>query len=506
MTSAQFSSIAAIEGTWYNFLSIVGPTIDLRGKNLSQVWSIDAADGVTVYANSLSNLDDFNAFSNKGEILRFFGTLSDADRAAAHRMGYDTVVDDTENATTNPPPVITNLSGERKLVRPGQIVLLDSLSDATATDDEGTIRRVIVETHDPMDYVRIVATDRLTFVKSDPGGFKMFFDGVEIGNHSKYIGYGSAGYLYFHFDESAPSEAVQYVLRHIEFVRGANSRHDNVVTVSVYDRGGRQTSASVIMEGIDGAEPSPSNLTPISPRFVLSGPISESAALNTVIGTFNSMDPDGDKLTYSINNTYGGLFKVENNALVLNGALDFEQRSSYTFVLTVSDGRGGVSNSTFSVRINDRQSEIASGTAADDRIFGNKGKDRLSGGLGNDTLRGGLDNDVLTGGAGRDTFLFDTKPNKKSNFDRVVDFNGNDDVIALENGIFTKLAKTGTLKKGAFFSGAKAHDADDRIIFNKKTGILYYDQDGSGSKAAWEIAQFDRPSKIKIGYSDFIVL
>lgn len=506
MTSAQFSSISAIEGTWYNFLYIVGPTVDLRGKTLSQVWAIDAADGVTVYANSLTNLDDFDAFSNKGETLRFFGTLSASDRAAAHRMGYDTVVDITEQSTTNPSPVITNLAGERKLVRPGQIVLLDTSSDASATDDEGTIRRVIVETSDPIDYVRIVATDRLTFIKEEHGGFDMFFDGIDIGNHSKYSGFG--GYLYFHFDESAPSEAVQYVLHHIEFVRGANSRHDNVVTVTVSDRGGRQASANVIMEGVDGVEvePDPFNIHPTYPSFAQNGPISEAAALHSVIGTFNSMDPDGDRLTYSISNTYGDLFKVENNSLLLNGALDFEQRSFYTFHVSVSDGKGGVNNSSFSINITDVISEIKTGTAADEKILGNKGKDKLSGGSGHDTLGGGVGNDILTGGAGKDTFLFATKPNKKSNYDRIVDFSTKDDTVALEKYVFTKIGKTGKLKKEAYFSGPKAHDSDDRIIFNKKSGTLYYDQDGSGSKAAWEIAKFDKPSKLKMSYSDFIVI
>ena len=37
-------------------------------------------------------------------------------------------------------------------------------------------------------------------------------------------------------------------------------------------------------------------------------------------------------------------------------------------------------------------------------------------------LSGGLGNDKLAGGAGKDVFVFDTKPNKTTNVDHIVDF------------------------------------------------------------------------------------
>ena len=44
----------------------------------------------------------------------------------------------------------------------------------------------------------------------------------------------------------------------------------------------------------------------------------------------------------------------------------------------------------------------------------------------------------------------------------------------------------GTLKAGAFWSNntGRAHDRDDRIIYDKDSGVLYYDADGTGSAKA----------------------
>ena len=63
--------------------------------------------------------------------------------------------------------------------------------------------------------------------------------------------------------------------------------------------------------------------------------------------------------------------------------------------------------------------------------------------------------------------------------DRIVDFKAVDDTVRLENQVFGALA-TGLLSSTAFFTGPAAHDATDRIIYNKTTGALLYDADGYG--------------------------
>lgn len=140
--------------------------------------------------------------------------------------------------------------------------------------------------------------------------------------------------------------------------------------------------------------------------------------------------------------------------------------------------------------------------------MGTKNKDRLIGGLGNDKLFGKLGKDVMIGGAGKDVFVFDTKPDARKNVDWVADFNVADDTIWLDNkyfkigkGTFSKPVK---LNKKMFWTGTKAHDADDRIIYNKKTGALLYDEDGTGDKAAIKIATLS--SKLKLSNLDFFAV
>ncbi|MBZ6077521.1 calcium-binding protein [Microvirga puerhi] len=158
------------------------------------------------------------------------------------------------------------------------------------------------------------------------------------------------------------------------------------------------------------------------------------------------------------------------------------------------------------------------GNAANNTLSGNDGANILYGGAGNDVLygyggndriHGGLGADRLSGGTGRDIFVFDTNPKTKGNTDKILDFNVKDDSIYLENKYF-KIGSKGTLAKPAalsskmFYVGAKAHDKDDRIIYDKKKGVLYYDDDGSGSHKAVVFATLSK--NLKMTYHDFFAI
>ncbi|WP_210497223.1 calcium-binding protein [Microvirga antarctica] len=149
------------------------------------------------------------------------------------------------------------------------------------------------------------------------------------------------------------------------------------------------------------------------------------------------------------------------------------------------------------------------GNAFANAIFGNAGANKVSGQAGNDALYGGLGKDILTGGAGRDAFAFTTKLNKVLNVDQIKDFNVKDDSVWLDNSIFKGIGSGSAthptkIKAAAFFAGKEAHDSSDRILYDKASGALFYDQDGTGGSAPVKFAQLSKG--VALTASDFFVI
>ncbi len=147
--------------------------------------------------------------------------------------------------------------------------------------------------------------------------------------------------------------------------------------------------------------------------------------------------------------------------------------------------------------------ENAKGGPGRDVIVGNQGDNILRGGRGSDRLFGLDGEDILIGGPGRDYFVFDTRPNRADNLDRIADFSVVRDTIVLENAVFTKVGKAGKLSAAAFWSGSHAHDSTDRVIYDKTFGKLFYDADGIGKVAPVQVAQL--PKGLKMTAADFII-
>ena len=143
--------------------------------------------------------------------------------------------------------------------------------------------------------------------------------------------------------------------------------------------------------------------------------------------------------------------------------------------------------------------------AADDELFGGLGDDRLSGGAGNDRLSGGEGRDTLTGGKGQDLFVFDVLETT-ANRDVITDFVAADDMIALSAELFDQLVAdaSGALASTAFGVGTRATTPDQRIIYNNKTGGLFYDSDGSGAEAAVQLAVLQTKPTLNVDH--FVVI
>lgn len=147
--------------------------------------------------------------------------------------------------------------------------------------------------------------------------------------------------------------------------------------------------------------------------------------------------------------------------------------------------------------------ENLSGGSGHDRFTGNSAANTLNGGAGNDTLDGGAGKDVLTGGSGRDTFVF-KDPLGSANVNKITDYDKAYDSIQLDNRYMSKLGGAGRLSSSKFVLGTKALDADDCVIYDRSTGKLYYDADGSGAGAQVLIAQFT--NKAALAYSEFTII
>jgi Ca2+-binding RTX toxin-like protein len=274
------------------------------------------------------------------------------------------------------------------------------------------------------------------------------------------------------------------------------------IVVRVTDAGGISVDKTFTIAVTDANE-APAALT------LTGGFVQELAASATLVGVLGAGDPDaGDGLTYMLLDNADGRFTLGTDpdtgltrVLVANGAkLDFEQAPSHQITVRVTDRGGLTRDQAFTITIGDVSVETLTGTSGSNVLTGGAGQDRLSGGLGRDTL---------TGGGGQDVFVFDTKPGS-SNLDRITDFNPRDDALWLDNAIFKALGKAGSvtkpalLKSGFFYAGAAAHDSSDRLIYNKKTGALFYDADGTGAAKPVQIATLAK--KLALSHKDFFVI
>jgi Ca2+-binding RTX toxin-like protein len=142
------------------------------------------------------------------------------------------------------------------------------------------------------------------------------------------------------------------------------------------------------------------------------------------------------------------------------------------------------------------------GGSGADQLEGAQGLDDLDGDAGDDVINGGFGRDQLRGGGQDDTFVFDVSPTS-ANRDTIADFYAPQDVIHLDNAIFTTLT-LGTLAASRFKVGAAATDANDRIIYNDATGAIFYDSNGNAAGGSLQIATLQ--NKPVISNVDFVVI
>jgi len=136
--------------------------------------------------------------------------------------------------------------------------------------------------------------------------------------------------------------------------------------------------------------------------------------------------------------------------------------------------------------------------------MGNTLANRIIGNSGHNTLDGGPGNDTLTGRAGPDLFRFASALNGSTNVDRVTDFNVLEDAIALHYTAFPAFTISDfMLESSRFHVGTSATTVLHRIVYNPKSGALFYDADGSGSVTAVRFATL--PANLALKNSHFLI-
>lgn len=148
------------------------------------------------------------------------------------------------------------------------------------------------------------------------------------------------------------------------------------------------------------------------------------------------------------------------------------------------------------------------GNALANTITGNRGTNTLAGLGGADTLDGGAGRDTLSGGAGRDSFVFSSPLNPDTNVDLIRDWGagGTSDLIRLDNDVFTELRTPGALTTAAFTTGKVASTAEQRIVYDRSTGELYYDPDGSGPAAQVHFATIGTTTHPTLTAAAFLIV
>ena len=132
-----------------------------------------------------------------------------------------------------------------------------------------------------------------------------------------------------------------------------------------------------------------------------------------------------------------------------------------------------------------RDCEDVLGTAGADVITGDGKANEIAAWFGSDTLKGG---------GGKDVFTFDGGVNS-GDVDLILDFDVKDDQIRLNGAVFNQIG-LGDLDENAFRAGTGPKDASDRIVYDQKSGNLFYDPDGTGAQAVALIATFDNGAKL----------
>ena len=267
-----------------------------------------------------------------------------------------------------------------------------------------------------------------------------------------------AGNYVFHYEHIKPETLMPLDIEAIQYLYGANTTYNNTNTVYKFDPA--RPFIKTIWDGGGTDTISIANFT-------------RGSTIKLQAGAFSSINIPSDSAPPGFTETNTGIYNGTDNLAI-----------AYDTVIENAIGGSG----------NDK----LIGNHAANNLQGGAGNDTLDGNKGKDTLDGGNGTDKLIGGAGSDIFIL----THRSGVDTISDFSVIDDTIWLRG--FSGLKISGPLAESRFVLGNQALDANDLILYDAPTGILFYDSDGNGSAAAVKIAVVG--ANLEITHADLTVV
>jgi Ca2+-binding RTX toxin-like protein len=185
---------------------------------------------------------------------------------------------------------------------------------------------------------------------------------------------------------------------------------------------------------------------------------------------------------------------LDNQPRIVNNIVDL---GAYEFSQTINEITGTNRNDNLS---GTADADLILGLGGRDRINGRSGNDTLDGGTGNDSLTGSVGNDILIGGRGNDRFDFNSP---REGIDTITDFNNGNNLIGISGEGFGAGLESGELTRRQFTLGREASSRQQRFIFNRNNGQLFFDPDGSGSSEQVQLATLT--DNASLTFRDFII-
>lgn len=395
-----------------------GNSEDSSAPQELQVWGVRDSNGTWIQCKApvdggpanAKNLGTFT-IDDKGN-YKFVGN---ADAIAALGHGEKIVLsalvnakDDSgaDNATSDAAQVSVTITGTNSIptltLAESTFMMKGNVDVDASTPEVDQLRTIVIEpTYGDAD-----ESDTLTY------GIKLASGGLVTEGTGKYgtLTLGTNGHYTYTLTEKGLAD-----LKALS--RGEAGKQTETFTLAVRDSMGAEDTQVITIDLNDY------NLIPTLP---------DSFSFHDWAGSINALDPEGDKLTYTLESgegIFGSVTVTEagaytytladhteanleklHEALITNHATGEDHVSIKDwFNYHVSDGKGeavhGTMNIDITAQVEDGTYKIALDKEGDFLFMGSAGEavDHLHGGSGNDILSGGSGNDILFGGADDDT-------------------------------------------------------------------------------------------------------